>query len=103
MVFKFGVGDKVRTDTNKVGEIKACKHEIDGKGETVTSTTKYYVHFGSYDYKWVDENDLKEYHKFEFTNKFEIGFLNLLIDTHLAEGNFDLVKKYSQLKNKYGV
>lgn len=102
-VFKFNVGDKVKTVTNRVGEVKTCKHEIDSRGGNVTKSIKYYVSFNAYDFKWIDEHDLKEYHEFEFTNKFEAGFLSLLIDTYLAERNFDLVKQYAQLKNQYEV
>jgi hypothetical protein len=100
LIFKFSIGDKVRAASGNVGEITKCVYEINEKDE---ETKKYYVSFGTYDTRYIVEDELKEYHKFEFTKKYEIAFLDFLIDIYLSERNFDLVKKCIQLKNEYEV
>jgi hypothetical protein len=103
MVFKFRIGDKVKTATNSVGEVKSCKYELNENNGVIIESKRYYVKFSPYDIRYIDEDKLKELHEFDFTKKFEIGLLNLLIDFYLSERNFDLVKKYVQLKREYEV
>jgi hypothetical protein len=102
VVFKFRRGDKVRTAYGNVGEITKCVYEINEKDE---ETKKYYVSFGTYDTRYIVEDELKEYHKFEFTKKYELAFLDFLIDVYLSKDNrnLDLVKRYIQLKKEFEV
>lgn len=98
----FHKGDSVRVkSTGQKGEITQFKVE----GFTVNGVDKlkiqYSVNFGNYMTNWFTEDNLEYYNTYDFTPKFELNLLNLLIDFNLDKRNYDMVKQLNELRQQY--
>lgn len=98
---KYEIGEKVKVKaTGRTGEIKAFRHEaflINGK---IEETIKYYILFPPYSNEWYKEDQLQ--HLLEVDSKFELNFLDYLIDMNLKDRQFDMVKNFHEQKEKLG-
>ncbi|MBL4951085.1 hypothetical protein JK635_02370 [Neobacillus sp. YIM B02564] len=102
IMLKFDIDEKVVTTTGKTGTIKSFRVDGNNKNGVKTIDIKYYVHFGGYASDWISEEHLKPYHDYDnFSPKFELDFLNLLIDVNLSKRNFEMVKYFNELKMTY--
>lgn len=98
---KFELNDKVKIiSTGKVGIIKAYKYERSFNYGKLHETYRYYINAGGGYFNWYDEKDLRMDGEYEFKLKFEINFLNLLIDINLSNGNYEMVKQLNDEKVK---
>lgn len=96
----FELGDQVRIKKlNKVGEVRAYRHEHTFVKDTITENHKYFVKYGQYFIEWFDEKELERINFFD--NKFELGLLDLLIDVNLLFKNYDIVEYLHKEKQKY--
>lgn len=96
---QFQIGDRVRLKgTNRIGEVRAYKidgYKLDGN---IVETIQYQVNLGSYYNDTVIEEKLEPFHSYEFSDKFESGLLDFLIDNSLKHKQFDTLKKLSEQK-----
>jgi hypothetical protein len=95
--FKFNEEVRVRL-TNKTGVVTGYRKDVlINKGET--STVRFYrIDVGLHSH-WLKEDELE--YVYTFTNNFEKGIINLLIDINLSARNFDQVKHFHDLKQQY--
>jgi hypothetical protein len=101
---KFDIDDKVVTATGRVGKISHCrKDKYRSSSGKIVTIYNYEVHFsGAYSSIWYKESEIRLLDKLEdgFEQKFELLFLNLMIDKYLDERKFDIVKYYLNYKNE---
>lgn len=92
-MMEFSVGERVKiTALNIIGTVLQTEYKITRVGTMVDETKKYYVQRDGYYYpRWYHEYEL------EVTYELSEGMLEqinkLLIDIHLKEGNFNIVKQ----------
>ena len=99
---KFNINDKVRVRaTGRLGTVIGYKYEIHLEKGVKTTKVQYSVNFGTYLIDVFKEEQIT--HEFEFDKKFEIGFLNLLIDIYLSNKhrNLKMVKYLHDLKQEH--
>jgi hypothetical protein len=96
---KFELGEKVRVKSNgRTGEITQTKHETYVLYGKKYETNRYGVNLGSFYTDWYDESMLEPFMSYEFTDKFEEGLCDFLIDTYLKHKQFHSLKKLSEQK-----
>lgn len=83
--------------TGKKGVVKGYKYETAFSYGKIRESRRYYIHVERQHFYWFDE-DAIEYDETTFDTKFDIGFLDLMIDTYLLAGNYEMVKEYRDQK-----
>jgi hypothetical protein len=96
--FEIGQCVKVKSSGIRV-EIRAFKYEKAYSNGKLLESYRYFVKTHSGNFIWFDEN-LLELDLYTFDPKFEIKLLDVLIDAHLLNGQYDVVKKLNDEKNK---
>lgn len=87
---------------NKTGKVMQWRHEkFITRDSKQSEFTKYYIHFGGYSSQWYTEEELESVVNCEFDDKFELGFINLLIDVNLKVYQIDMLKELHKQKQKY--
>jgi hypothetical protein len=95
----FDIGERVRVMGREIaGTVTHIKHEKYYHNSKVTESIRYCVSFNTYYQSWYNESDLEPIISYEFSDEFEIGLRDFLIDTHLKHHKFDVVKKLSEQK-----
>lgn len=82
--------------TRNTGIVKQYRYDTFLKNGVKTEIHQYWVKFSNNQTIWFKEDELVSV----FSDKFESGLLDLLIDTNLGERNFDVVKKLQQEKER---
>jgi hypothetical protein len=97
---KFEIGDKVKVKSSGIRvEIRAFKYEKAYSNGKLLESYRYFVKTDSGNFIWFDEN-LLEPEIYTFDPKFEVKLLDELIDAHLSNMQYDVVKKLNDEKNK---
>lgn len=94
MEFKFNIDEEVKViATGKKGIVKSRKFEEVNSGAKITY--EVIVEPSTYAATFM-ENKLER--PFEFSNEFEHGLLDLMVDINLSEGKIDMAKYYHNKK-----
>jgi hypothetical protein len=88
--------------TGQVGEIKTIKTELTLVNGQPRETYQYFIFIPPMSNRLFNENELTyEKDEPEFSKKFELKFIDFLIDVYLKHGKFDSIKKLSDEKKLY--
>jgi hypothetical protein len=102
-VDRFEIGDKVKVKSSGIKvEIRAFKYERAYANGKFIESYRYFVRTPNGNFLWFDEK-LLEPDIYTFDPKFEIKLLDALIDAHLKNGQFDVVMKLNEEKNRLEV
>jgi hypothetical protein len=100
-MMKFSIGERVKIrDKDIIGEVVQTeyKHTI-YKGNEKISKRYLVKQSNSWSSQWYDEDMLESV--LELSDTYALEVYNLLIDANLMVGNFDMVKKLNEEKQKY--
>ncbi|MED3562408.1 hypothetical protein [Bacillus xiapuensis] len=100
---RFSLNERVRViATGQVGEVKTIKTELTMVNGQPRETYQYFIFIPPVSNRLFNENELThEKDEPEFSKKFELKFIDFLIDVYLKHRKFDLVKKLSDEKKLY--
>jgi hypothetical protein len=100
---RFKLGEKVKViATGQIGEVKTIKTELTLVNGQPREIYQYFIFIPPLSNRLFNENELA-YGKDEpeFSKKFELNLLNLLIDINLKHGNYDAVKHFNEQRLQY--
>jgi hypothetical protein len=99
-VMKFEIGERVKIrKTDVKGEIISYKYEKEYKQGCIQESRRYFTKTKNSVFLWYDESELAR-DEYTFDPIFERKLLDDLIDIHLKNKQFDVVKKLNEEKQR---